>query len=916
MSLAEGTQLGSYEVTGQLGAGGMGEVYRATDTKLGREVAIKTLPASLADDRDRLARFEREAKLLASLNHAHIASVYGLDEHEGTVYIAMELVEGETLEDKLKAGPLPVEEALQIGLQIAEALEAAHEKGVVHRDLKPANVMITGNGVVKVLDFGLAKAFSGDPNEANPARSPALSLAMTQQGLVLGTAGYMSPEQASGQATDQRADVWAFGVVLYEMLTGLPLFSGESVPHILADVLRSEPDWSRLPKRLHPRIRELLERCLEKKPRARYAGITDARADIVAALGDPNGAEAFPSTSPGAPRSRAARLASAAGLVAAGIAVTVAAGWLVWPSQEPAPVVRSVHALPDQRALLLPALRQIAISPDGRRYVYNAGEGLYVRRLDEFEDTLIPGTAEARLEPEFSPAGESLVFLSAPGTVGGALSNISIAKMSVLGGVITPLAELGSTGSVAIGLSWESDGTIVYSQPTGGISRISANGGEPTMVIAPVAGEIDWEPRLLPGGDWVLFTVTPGNNGIDVSDTQGKIVAESIATGERHVLRAGGSSARYVPTGHLVYIFGNTLYAVQLDLDAMDVVGGPVPVVPGVSRDGSTGIAQYDFSDDGTLIYVPGASVDTGGATLAVVDRDASIHAFPLQPGAYADARVSPDGKFAALTATYADGTDIAIYELGGDSSLRRLTYGGQSRYPVWSPDGVHVAFESTRDGSSGIYWQLADGTGGTPERLTTAEENETLVPDSFSPNGDLAYTVNSGNESSVWKLEPDTGESSLLLEQEGALVSNASFSPNGQWIAYQSTELGGSDVFVQPYPLTGAKYLVPQTTTVTNHHPVWSADGSEIFYYPGIALFESVRVRTEPTFSFGAVTPLNQNALNAAPATHRQLDVMPDGSGFFGAVPANAGGGGAVGTQIYIVQNWFDDLKRLAPTK
>ena len=290
MALDVGTTLGNFEITGQLGAGGMGEVYRARDTKLGRDVAIKTLPKSLAGDADRLARFEREAKLLAALNHAHIASVYNLDEHEGTLFIAMELVEGETLDTRLKRGALPVDEALGLALQIAQALEAAHDKGVVHRDLKPANIMITPDGVVKVLDFGLAKAFTGDPKDASPVHSPALSMAMTQAGLVLGTAGYMSPEQASGQATDQRADVWAFGIVVYEMLTGMPVFHGESVPHILAAVLQLEPDWGRLPQQLHPRIRFMLERCLTKKPRNRYAGIADARADIEAVISDPAGA--------------------------------------------------------------------------------------------------------------------------------------------------------------------------------------------------------------------------------------------------------------------------------------------------------------------------------------------------------------------------------------------------------------------------------------------------------------------------------------------------------------------------------------------------------------------------------------------------------------------------------------------------
>jgi len=317
MTIGPGARFGHYEITGSLGKGGMGEVWRARDTKLGREVAIKTLPSSFANDPDRLARFEREAKLLASLNHANIAAIHGLDEHEGTHYLAMELVEGETLEEKLKGGALPVEEALRIALQIAHALEAAHASGVVHRDLKPANIMISGHDQVKVLDFGLAKAFSGNPSEASPAHSPALSVAMTQAGLILGTAGYMSPEQASGQATDQRADIWAFGVVLYEMLSGLPLFSGESVPHVLAAVLQTEPDWSRLPKHLHPRIRAVLERCLRKKARMRYHAIADVRVDIEEILADPAGLTVRPQGDASAPaKALMPRLAAAVALTA------------------------------------------------------------------------------------------------------------------------------------------------------------------------------------------------------------------------------------------------------------------------------------------------------------------------------------------------------------------------------------------------------------------------------------------------------------------------------------------------------------------------------------------------------------------------------------------------------------------------
>jgi hypothetical protein len=454
MALDPGTRFGPYEVTGLLGAGGMGEVYRATDTKLGRDVAIKTLPATLASDADRLARFEREAKLLASLNHAHIAAVYGLDEHEETRYIVMELVEGDTLEKKLEAGPLPVEDTLQLALQIALALEAAHEKGVVHRDLKPANVMVTPSGVVKVLDFGLAKAFSGDPNEASPAHSPALSLAMTQQGLVLGTASYMSPEQASGQATDQRADIWAFGVVVYEMLTGHPLFGGESVPHILADVLRTEPDWERLPEHLHPRIRLMLERCLEKKPRSRYAGIADARVDIEVALRDPEGA-VVEGTADGhyaPPPSLVRRLLPWAGGLALALVVGLAAFTLRPP--EPKPVIRAVYPLPDETNLFATDLHQIAITRDGRQMAFDTIDGIYLRQTNAFGAIRAPGipAGAIHINPMFSPDGETVAFLILNAATGGG-NNVDLVTMPASGGAPVPLAAVGTPETFPFGLS-------------------------------------------------------------------------------------------------------------------------------------------------------------------------------------------------------------------------------------------------------------------------------------------------------------------------------------------------------------------------------------------------------------------------------------------------------------------------------
>jgi len=913
MALDPGTHCGHYEITGQLGAGGMGEVYRAMDSTLGREVAIKTLPASLAKDADRLARFEREAKLLASLNHAHIAAVYGLDEHEGTRYIAMELVEGVTLEKKLEAGALPVEDALNIALQIALALEAAHEKGVIHRDLKPANVMVTPDGVVKVLDFGLAKAFAGDPNDASPAHSPALSLAMTQQGLVLGTAAYMAPEQASGQATDQRADIWAFGVVVYEMLTGHALFGGESVPHILADVLRTEPDWKRLPARLHPRIRMMLERCLEKKPRSRYSGIADARVDIEVALRDPQGVVV--AEQPGvhpvvATPSLARRLLP----WAAGLGLAVAAGVAAFTLRpaEPREVFRSVYPFPAQSNLFgAPDIREIDIATDGRQMVFNFVDGLFLRQANAFDALRIPGIPEATIffSPVFSPDGGSVAFMMVNTRAASSGARLDIVSMPVSGGAPVPLGSVGNAGTTfRPSLSWEANGNILYPQPDG-IWQVSGNGGEPVRIVAIEPDETVSEPRLLPGGEWVLFSLTTSPEYPDWDAAQ--IVVESLVSHERRVLRTGGSGARYSPTGHLIYAFGNVLYAVPFDIEDPKLTGGPIQIVQDVLRSAGSGIAQYAFSANGTLIYVPGTLNSSQASGLVVLDRTARATPYPMPPGAYGSPRVSPDGHWAAFAATYPEGQDVVVYELGSNAAPRRLTFGGTSRAPLWLADSARVVFQSTRDGTASLYWQLADGSDGTAMRLTTASDGAIHVPDSFSSDGEhLSYTVYSGDTSAIWLLDLGTGESEPLIAGPGGDYSQSVFSPDSRWLAYQSRETGENEIFVQPFPLTGAKYQLPHT--LDNHHPAWSADGTELFYIPGPGRFEVVPIRTEPRFEFGAAVVLASTPLNDGPAVRRRFDVMPDGSGFLGLVEGVDGS--ASSRTINIVTNWFEELKQKVP--
>ena len=552
--MESGTKLGHYEISTLLGKGGMGEVWRARDTKLGREVAIKTLPEEFAKDSDRLARFEREAKLLASLNHPNIAAIHGFEEDNGTHFLVLELVEGDTLADQVKRGAIPVEESLKLALQIAEALEAAHEKGVIHRDLKPSNIKVTPDGRVKVLDFGLAKAFAGDEADVSVSNSPTLSMAATQQGIILGTAAYMSPEQARGENADQRADVWAFGVVLFEMLTGCGTFDGKTVSDVLAAVLAKEPQWDGLAHNLHPRLRQLLERCLEKEAKDRYQGVGDARVDVQAVLNDPAGVFVQPVAEvvQAKPQSR---LPWVAAIVLVTI-IAVLAGWNLKPTppSQSLPVSRFVHVLPEGERFTRTIGPLLAVSPDGTKIVYVANQQLYLRNLGELEARPIQGAADP-ISPFFSPNGEWVGYWS--------FEDGQLKKIPVGGGVALSLAD----ASVLRGASWGADDAIVYSN-INGIMRISANGGEPELLIG---GRALGHPQILPNGNHLLFS----------AGGTGEVVVQSLDSEERKPLFTG-TAPRYVPTGHVVYTANNVLFAVPFDIELMDVTGGPVALLEGV----------------------------------------------------------------------------------------------------------------------------------------------------------------------------------------------------------------------------------------------------------------------------------------------------------------------------------------------
>ncbi|HSW40288.1 MAG TPA: protein kinase, partial [Acidobacteriota bacterium] len=702
-----GKTLGHYQITSQIGKGGMGEVYQAKDLTLGRDVGIKVLPEEFARDPDRVARFQREAKLLASLNHPNIAAIYGLEESAGTNFLVLELVEGETLADQLKSGPIPVEESLKLALQIAEALEAAHEKGVIHRDLKPANIKVTPEGKVKVLDFGLAKAFAGEQGDLNLSNSPTLSDAATQQGVILGTAAYMSPEQAKGKTVDKRADIWAFGVVLFEMLTGRQLFSGETVSETLAAVLMREPDFSALPPNLHPRIRFLLERCLEKQAKDRYHDISDVRVDIQKVLADRSGVFAQPVTVVESRTRPRAIMPWAAATLVLGLII---AGVAVWNLRKPEPkqVMRFDYELPEGQQFTSLGLPVLAVSPDGKQFVYSTTNGLFIRSVNELTAKLVAGTEGPTSQPFFSPDGKWIGYFSG--------ADRQLKKINAGGSAPVTLCAVPQL----VGASWSKDNTIVYGQlPPGPIMRISGNGGTPEALIKQKSAALLF-PQILPDGNSVLYAESP-------SLTQSRIMVQSLESGKSKELFAG-TRAEYLPTGHLIYRLrnNNNLFAVPFDLDKLEVASGPVPIVEGMR--------QCGVSKAGTLAYIPGTATGTGH-TLVWVDRNGKEDPLPAPPNDYMQPKISPDGTRVAVTIEGTD-MDIGIWDLTRNS-MTRLTFDEKREtVPLWTPDGKRIIYARGGLLGNSICWKLADGTGKV-EQLISLPDRE-LLPWSIPQDGKI----------------------------------------------------------------------------------------------------------------------------------------------------------------------------------
>lgn len=895
MTLAAGVKLGPYEILGALGAGGMGEVYRARDERLGRDVAIKVVPEAVSADPKRLLRLEREARMMASVSHPNVGAIYGIEDSSPTKALVLELVEGPTLEDRMGSGAIPVAEALRIAGQIAEALEAAHEKGVVHRDLKPGNIKVDGEDRVKVLDFGLAKAL--DPaatsisSSPDTTQSPTLSLE-TRDGMILGTAPYMAPEQARGRSTDRRADIWAFGVVLHEMLTGKRLFAGETVSDILAAVLRNDISFADLPPATPATIRGLLRRCLDRDSRTRLRDIGEARIVIESALaGRESGAPAPPAETLALAGERRRRSAAVAALVA--VAAIAVAAFLLGRSSRRASTAPEIalelqYTLPrGERAAVGPFAPSFAISPDGTRLVYTVVSATTTRlrqhRMEARDSTEIPGT-EGAAYPFFSPDGKWIAFFNSAG----------LEKVAASGG--SPLM-VAAGATVFGGAVWADDGSIFFvPQINTPVSRVSSDGGpvRPVTRFEPGDQNHRW-PEALPGGKAILFTVGSGTEW-----DSAKIVGENLATGERKLLIDGGTRPRYIPGGYLVYARGNSLNAVSFDAQNLRVTGTPVEVARNVWLD-LTGLSHFDVSRTGTLVSI---SPETAGARvdLSWIDRSGRAEPLNVDPVEnFVGGGPSPDGRRAVLRL----GNSIGILDFDR-LSLRRLTLSDRTAWALWSADGTRILFGMEKERSYRIFSKAADDSG-TAELLFPSDtveypaavfrDGRRLLVLRAYPNGENAIVVRS--------TDPRDRNAETVLVRSRFVsgdvpvspTSEAAISPDGRWVAYTSFASGRQEVLVRPSSGEDREW---QISANGGGGALWSPSGREIVYGSGTRLM-SATVHADGDFSSEVPRVLFDRP------DVRIADFAPGGERFFGTVDPNY----RTESRIDVTTSWFATIRR-----
>ena len=894
-----GRVVSSYQLVSRLGTGGMGDVYLARDLRLHRDVALKVLPAALAADPDRIARFRREAQLLASLNHPHIGSIYGFEEGGGLHALVLELVDGPTLADRIAAGPLPLDEALPIARQIVDAIEAAHEQGVVHRDLKPANIKVRPDGTVKVLDFGLAKALErGAPVPA------AIRKDATAIGMILGTPSYMSPEQARGKAVDKRCDIWAFGCVFYEMLTARRPFDpapgssdgGNQVAEVLAHIIYREPDLDALPPSTPEPIRRLLRRCLEKDPRRRLSDIGVARSEFDDAVVTPahveSRARAVP---PRRPRLGPAWIAAATLLVAA---IVAALAYSRSSLTESHPTVRASIPIAERFEFgILGQQPAFAISPDGTRLVYRTvgGGPLYSRLLNEAESSVIAGT-DGALHPVFSPDGQWLAFFVGP----------ALKKLSFAGGAVITVATLpqnvGAQGYR--GATWSDAGTIAFSSSVaGGLFGVPDQGGEPVPLTTIDRNGNEWShrwPHFLPGGKAILFTVK-STNLQSFDDAQ--IVVRSLDTGEQHPV-AQGNSAQYVPTGHLVYARAGALYAVRFDVARLAVTGAPVKVIDGVMTHPDNGGAQVAISRTGTLVYAAGGS-RTAERPLLWVDRSGAARPVTDRAAAFWWPRISPDGRRIAVTIDGAF-SKLWVLDVERGTFTRASQLAGDQDRSQWGPGGAQVTFgvDTTGKGAVRLFTDHVDGSGNPAVIADNSQSSVKALGWSRDGRRLLYGTTGATTGQDVWIYSAEDRTSTPFL-QGPANEFSAAFSPDGRWVAYVSDESGRTEVYVRPFPGPGTRSQVSIDGGVA---PVWSRNGSELFFAKGDTLF-TVPVSLGGTFTSGAIRRLFSGPYSFD-EVNVNYDVAPDGQRFL--VPGSRVD--SAPRQLELVLHWFEELNRLAP--
>ena len=883
MAFAPGTRFGPYEISAQIGVGGMGEVYRATDTNLSRQVAIKVLPDAVAADTDRLARFDREARTLAALNHPNIAAIFGVEKGAGTTALVMELVEGPTLADRIVQGAIPVDEALPIARQIAEALEAAHEQGIVHRDLKPANIKLRRDGTVKVLDFGLAKTTTATATAVASTLasvSPTItSPAMTQAGIILGTAAYMSPEQAKGHPVDQRCDVWAFACVLYEMLTARRAFHGTTVTETLAAILERDVDWSRLPASTPAAVRTLLRRALAKDPRRRLHHMADARLELE------DSQQAAPESVPSGSR-RMARLWIAVAGVA--IIVVIVGAWRFTrgaPSDTTVAPTARLSFVPEP-GLSADTDGLVAMSPDGQHIAYVSGptRQLYVRDIDRFEARALAGT-EGADTPAFSPDGKWIAFFS----------ERKVKKVAVAGGSPLTLGDFAE----GRGLGWESDDAILFSPGRStGIWRVSAAGGAPQEVTKIFPGEnAHRDPEALPGGAGILYVTSSGAARL-------QIFVHSFVTGQRTLIDRG-TSPRYLRSGHIAYVQDGTLLVVPFDLSRLEKTGRPAVVMTGV-RQTSGGTAQIAFSQTGSLAYVPAGG---GGRrdTLVWVDRTGSEQATTATGAAFSMPRLAPDLRRVAMAIGDGIGPlgsqgDLWIHDFARGTS-NRLTFDGISTFPLWDPVGNRVILSSGQSGKFQVLLKTFDGK--APD-MSIPTERGTNYPLSWSPDGRFVATVSveTDTANNIWVLTLGTRPEWRPFVQTRFREGAPTFSHDGRLIAYASDQSGRSEIYVRPFPGPGEDVTV---STDGGNEPLFARGAGVLFYRHGDEMM-AVDITAGPPISVGAPRRVFEKPYNRSDGFWPNYDVTPDGRRLLMVRSTSRD----TPSRVNVVLNWIDQRGRV----